>query len=121
MENSKKFLDCTFALSPYFGIRYKPSGICFNSFNSQETFIKYTFQQGIEPFIPRLLITRASCLLEVGERTLAFLDRRRLMLAAKIQENFKLLEILRDTPFPGQTSEVAPLEVDHDMNRILFN
>ena len=72
-------------MNPYFGFRYKPVGLSFSSFSYQLTMMKFSLNDGSDPLLLRLLITRASCLLDLGEKELAFKDRRRLMIAAKIQ------------------------------------
>ena len=81
---SQLMIDCTFALNPYFGFRYEQAGLGFNAFNNKIILSRFTMNDGSDSLIPRLLLTRATCLLEIGETELAFQDRRRLLLSLKI-------------------------------------
>ena len=71
-------------MNPYFGFRYEQIGLGFNSFNNKLILARFAMNDGSDSLIPRVLLTRASCLLELGELDLAFHDRRRLLLACKI-------------------------------------
>jgi len=107
--------DCTYGMNPYFGLQYQDVGVTFNRlFYSPKVMPNFDKQNGREPIIIRYLITRIACLIDLDQPELAALDRRRLVLAAKLQNKDELIKMCMENPYPNKNNTKF-LEVDENM------